>query len=152
MGRVSTCALLAGPHCEHFPQAQLHTSFLHPVLFLGVVHLQGIYLHVEGRANCSHSSSFYMFCCLQNLVIRGAESWNFLFFKLACVFKRNLCWPRSTFLLVMKLHIMFWCGIQAGTIFKPRNNCTCHLLTVLRDSEANSREVDGCFREHECTT
>lgn len=70
------------------------------------------------------------------------------FFKLAHVFKRNLSGPRSAFLSIMKLHIMFWCGMQAATIFKPRNNCTCHLLS-LRDSGADTKEADGCFSERE---
>lgn len=55
-----------------------------------------------------------------------------IFFKLAYVFKRNLSGLRSTFLSIMKLRIMFWCGMQAATIFKHRHNCTCHLLTVER--------------------
>lgn len=46
--------------------------FSHPVLFSGMVHLWGIYLHMEGRANCSHLSSFYIFWLyLQNLVIQN---------------------------------------------------------------------------------
>lgn len=60
-------ALLTRPPCERFPQAWFQISFLHPVLCLGAEHLRGIYLHMERRANFSHSSPFCMFCCLQNL-------------------------------------------------------------------------------------
>lgn len=142
-------ALLTGSLWERFLQALLPIPSPQPLLSLGVERLQGIYLHMEGRANCSQLSPFYKFCfCLQNFVIQGTESQNFFFFKLAHVFKRNLSGPRSAFLSIMKLHIMFWCGMQAATIFKPRNNCTCHLLS-LRDSGADTKEADGCFSERE---
>lgn len=81
-----------------------------PCTSLGVEHLQGIYLPVERRANFNHSLSFYIFCCLQNFVIQGAESGNFLFFKLAYVFKKKPIWAEVSipFSYETTYYVLMW--------------------------------------------
>lgn len=73
-------APLPGSHCEPFPEAEPHISSSTLYSSRGWC-IWEAHLHVEGRANCSHSAPFCVFCFyLQNLVIQGVASETFFFF------------------------------------------------------------------------